>query len=29
VKEGRALGIVSLRVLSRWAFDRATESVGP
>jgi len=29
VKDGRALGIVSLRVLSRWAFDRAKESVGP
>jgi len=29
VKDGRALGIVSLRVLSRWAFDRSKESVGP
>jgi len=29
VKDGRALGIVSLRVLSRWAFDRSRESVGP
>jgi CBS domain-containing protein len=24
VKDGRPLGIVSLRVLSRWAFDRST-----
>jgi CBS domain-containing protein len=23
VKDGRPLGIVSLRVLSRWAFDRS------
>jgi CBS domain-containing protein len=29
VKDGRPLGIVSLRLLSRWAFDRSTESVGP
>ena len=29
VKDGRALGIVSLRMLSRWAFDRSKESVGP
>jgi CBS domain-containing protein len=29
VKEGRPLGIVSLRMLSRWAFDRDKESVGP
>jgi CBS domain-containing protein len=29
VKDGRPLGIVSLRLLSRWAFDRKTESVGP
>jgi len=29
VRDGRALGIVSLRVLSRWAFDRSRESVGP
>src|SRR3954469_17119053 len=25
VKDGRPLGIVSLRVLSRWAFDRSAE----
>ena len=29
VKDGRPLGIVSLRLLSRWAFDRSKESVGP
>ena len=29
VKDGRPLGIVSLRLLSRWAFDRSRESVGP
>jgi CBS domain-containing protein len=29
VKDGRSLGIVSLRMLSRWAFDRSRESVGP
>jgi CBS domain-containing protein len=29
VKEGRPLGIVSLRLLARWAFDRSMESVGP
>jgi CBS domain-containing protein len=29
VKDGRPLGIVSLRILSRWAFDRSKESVGP
>jgi CBS domain-containing protein len=29
VKDGRPLGIVSLRRLSRWAFDRSIESVGP
>jgi CBS domain-containing protein len=29
VKDGRPLGIVSLRLLSRWAFDRGKESVGP
>src|SRR5260370_41524212 len=29
VREGRPLGIVSLRLLSRWAFDRSKESVGP
>ncbi len=29
VKDGRPLGIVSLRLLSRWAFDRSSESVGP
>ena len=29
VKDGRPLGIVSLRRLSRWAFDRSAESVGP
>src|SRR5712691_10392050 len=29
VKEGRPLGIVSLRLLSRWTFDRSKESVGP
>jgi CBS domain-containing protein len=29
VKDGRPLGIVSLRRLSRWAFDRSVESVGP
>jgi len=29
VKDGRALGIVSLRMLSRWAFERSKESVGP
>ena len=29
VKDGRNLGIVSLRVLARWAFDSAKESVGP
>src|SRR4029077_11596959 len=29
VKDGRPLGIVSLRLLSRWAFDHKTESVGP
>ena len=28
VKDGRPLGIVSLRVLARWAFDRASDSVG-
>ena len=26
VKDGRPLGIVSMRVLSRWAFDRAIEA---
>jgi len=29
VKDGRPLGIVSMRLLSRWAFDRSKESVGP
>jgi CBS domain-containing protein len=29
VKDGRPLGIVSLRLLSRWAFDRSKEPVGP
>jgi CBS domain-containing protein len=29
VKDGRPLGIVSLRLLSRWAFDRSKESVRP
>ena len=29
VKDGRALGIVSLRVLSRWAFEHSKLSVGP
>ena len=30
VKDGRSLGIVSLRMLSRWAFERSpSESVGP
>jgi len=29
VKDGRSLGMVSLRMLSRWAFDRSRESVGP
>ena len=31
VKDGRPLGIVSLRVLSRWAFERSskTDVVGP
>jgi len=29
VRDGRSLGIVSLRVLSRWAFELSRESVGP
>ena len=29
VKDGRPLGIVSLRLLARWAFDQSKESVGP
>lgn len=29
VKDGRPVGIVSLRLLSRWAFDQSKESVGP
>jgi CBS domain-containing protein len=29
VKEGRLLGIVSLRRLSRWEFEHGKESVGP
>ena len=28
VKDGRPLGIVSLRLLARWAFDQSKESVG-
>src|SRR3954449_760009 len=28
VKDGRPLGIVSLRLLARWAFDESKESVG-
>jgi CBS domain-containing protein len=29
VKDGRPLGIVSLRLLARWAFDESKESVPP
>jgi CBS domain-containing protein len=29
VKDGRPLGIVSLRLLARWAFDESKESVQP
>ena len=29
VKDGRSLGIVSLRVLARWAFDQTKEPVRP